>query len=71
MCIICPKSCVPPPVAQMIGSVIGIYNGKSFNQVEIRPEMLGHYLGELSITYKVCRQLTLPLLARIRDPPIC
>lgn len=36
----------------MIGSVIGIYNGKSFNSVEIRPEMVGHYLGELSITYK-------------------
>ncbi|CAG9463662.1 unnamed protein product [Pedinophyceae sp. YPF-701] len=37
---------------EMIGSVIGIYNGKTFNQVEIRPEMVGHYLGELSITYK-------------------
>lgn len=37
---------------EMIGSVIGIYNGKVFNQVEIRPEMIGHYLGEFSITYK-------------------
>ena len=37
---------------EMIGSVIGIYNGKTFNQVEIRPDMVGHYLGELSITYK-------------------
>ncbi|EEB09081.1 40S ribosomal protein S15 [Schizosaccharomyces japonicus yFS275] len=37
---------------EMIGSVVGIYNGKVFNQVEIRPEMVGHYLGEFSITYK-------------------
>ncbi|CAH8600586.1 unnamed protein product [Schistosoma haematobium] len=37
---------------EMIGSVVGVYNGKSFNTVEIRPEMLGHYLGEFSITYK-------------------
>ena len=29
-------------VPEMIGSVVGIYNGKAFNQVEIRPEMLGH-----------------------------
>lgn len=36
---------------EMIGSVVGIYNGKTFNQVDIRPEMVGHYLGEFSITY--------------------
>jgi small subunit ribosomal protein S15e len=39
-------------VPEMIGSVIGIYNGKVFNQVEIKAEMVGHYLGEFSITYK-------------------
>lgn len=39
-------------VPEMIGSVIGIYNGKTFNQVEIKPEMVGHYLGEFSISYK-------------------
>ncbi|GMG35064.1 unnamed protein product [Ambrosiozyma monospora] len=38
-------------VPEMIGSVIGIYNGKVFNTVEIKPEMVGHYLGEFSITY--------------------
>ena len=27
--------------------------GKVFNQVEIKPEMVGHYLGEFSITYKL------------------
>ncbi|KAI9204304.1 ribosomal protein S19-domain-containing protein [Polychytrium aggregatum] len=39
-------------VPEMIGSVVGVYNGKVFNQVEIKPEMVGHYLGEFSITYK-------------------
>jgi small subunit ribosomal protein S15e len=39
-------------VPEMIGSVIGIYNGKIFNTVEIKPEMTGHYLAEFSISYK-------------------
>uniref|UniRef100_A0A3B3CH44 40S ribosomal protein S15 n=1 Tax=Oryzias melastigma TaxID=30732 RepID=A0A3B3CH44_ORYME len=37
---------------EMVGSMVGVYNGKTFNQVEIKPEMCGHYLGEFSITYK-------------------
>ena len=40
-------------VPEMIGSVIGIYNGNLFNTVEIKPEMTGHYLAEFSISY-VC-----------------
>ena len=40
-------------VPEMTGSVVGVYNGKTFNQVEIKPEMVGHYLGEFSISYKV------------------
>lgn len=39
-------------VPEMIGSVVGIYSGKEFNQVEIKPEMVGHYLGEFSISYR-------------------
>eukprot|EP00210_Caulerpa_lentillifera_P005181 g4953.t1 len=39
-------------VPEMIGSVIGVHNGKTFNQVEIKPEMIGHYLGEFAISYK-------------------
>mmetsp|Transcript_3132 Transcript_3132/g.5011 ORF Transcript_3132/g.5011 Transcript_3132/m.5011 type:complete len:157 (+) Transcript_3132:60-530(+) len=39
-------------VPEMIGSVVGVYNGKSFTAVEVKPEMLGHYIGEFSITYK-------------------
>ncbi|XP_055642298.1 uncharacterized protein LOC129779067 [Toxorhynchites rutilus septentrionalis] len=39
-------------VPEMVGSIVGIYNGKTFNQAEIKPEMIGHYLGEFSVTYK-------------------
>ncbi|MEJ1273772.1 hypothetical protein NN561_004644 [Cricetulus griseus] len=37
---------------ETVGSMVSVYNGKTFNQVEIKPEMIGHYLGEFSITYK-------------------
>ncbi|KAK4857075.1 hypothetical protein QYF36_024259 [Acer negundo] len=30
-------------VPEMIGSLIGVYNGKTFNQVAIKPEMISHY----------------------------
>ncbi|KAI3450387.1 hypothetical protein Pfo_007052 [Paulownia fortunei] len=39
-------------VLEMIGSVLGVYNGKTFNPVEIKPEMISHYLAEFSISYK-------------------
>lgn len=42
-------------VPEMIGTVVGVHNGKTFNQVEVKPEMIGHYLGEFSITYKPVR----------------
>ena len=35
---------------EMVGKTIEIYNGKAFNRVEIIPEMVGHYLGEYSLT---------------------
>lgn len=41
-----------PVVPEMIGSTIGVYNGKSFITVEIRPEMVGHFLKEFSLSYK-------------------
>lgn len=34
----------------MIGRTIGIHNGKSFENVVIMPQMVGHRLGELSLT---------------------
>eukprot|EP01092_Planopodium_desertum_P002950 TRINITY_DN14_c0_g1_i1.p1 TRINITY_DN14_c0_g1~~TRINITY_DN14_c0_g1_i1.p1 ORF type:complete len:246 (-),score=73.05 TRINITY_DN14_c0_g1_i1:103-801(-) len=39
-------------VPEMIGSIIGVHNGKAFNPIEIKPGMVGHYLGEFSVTYK-------------------
>ncbi|KAH8234146.1 hypothetical protein KR038_002216, partial [Drosophila bunnanda] len=39
-------------VPEMTGSIIGVYNGKDFGQVEVKPEMIGHYLGEFALTYK-------------------
>jgi small subunit ribosomal protein S15e len=42
-------------VPEMIGSIVGVYNGKVFNQVEIRAEMVGRYLAEFSISYKPTR----------------
>merc|ERR1712001_157735 len=39
-------------VPEMTGSVVGVHNGKTYTQVEIKPEMIGRYLGEFSITYK-------------------
>uniref|UniRef100_A0A7S0V2S5 40S ribosomal protein S15 n=1 Tax=Hemiselmis tepida TaxID=464990 RepID=A0A7S0V2S5_9CRYP len=39
-------------VPEMIGSVVGVYNGKSYVGVEIKAEMIGTYLAEYSITYK-------------------
>merc|ERR1711924_327831 len=38
-------------VPEMIGSVVGVYNGKNYINVEIKPDMVGHYLAEFSITY--------------------
>jgi len=42
-------------VPEMVGSIIGIYNGKMFCGVEMKPEMIGMYLGEFAITYKPVR----------------
>ena len=42
-------------VPEMIGNVVGVYNGKQLINVEIKPGMIGHYLVEFSITYKPIR----------------
>jgi small subunit ribosomal protein S19 len=36
----------------MVGATIGVYTGKEFLQVQVKPEMIGHYLGEYAITNK-------------------
>lgn len=40
---------------EMIGSVLGVYNGLGFTELEVRAEMVGHHIGEFSITYKPIR----------------
>lgn len=42
-----------PILPQMVGAKVGVYNGKTFVQVEIKPRMIGHYLGEFSPTHKL------------------
>jgi len=37
---------------EMVGITLLVHNGKDFVQVEIKPEMIGHYLGEFAITNK-------------------
>jgi small subunit ribosomal protein S19 len=33
----------------MVGITISVYNGKEFIAVEVKPQMIGHYLGEYSM----------------------
>jgi len=37
-------------VPRMVDFTINVYNGKQYNQIKIIPEMLGHRLGEFSLT---------------------
>jgi small subunit ribosomal protein S19 len=35
---------------EMVGTSIGVHDGKTFAVLEIMPEMIGHYLGEYALT---------------------
>lgn len=35
-------------VPEMVGKTISVYNGQEYTDVEIEPEMIGHYLGEFT-----------------------
>ncbi len=35
-----------------VGRKIAVYNGKAFVEITVQPEMIGHYLGEFSMTRK-------------------
>jgi len=37
---------------EFVGLKVGIYNGRNYDIVDIRPEMIGHYLGEFALTRK-------------------
>ncbi len=41
-----------PIIPEMIGLTIEVYNGKEYIPVKVKPEMLGHYLGEFALTRK-------------------
>jgi len=37
---------------EMVGTTVLVHSGKDFVSVEIKPEMIGHYLGEFAVTNK-------------------
>lgn len=39
-------------IPKMVGLKFGVYRGNSFETIEVMPEMLGHYLGEMVLTRK-------------------
>jgi len=39
-----------PVLPVMVGLTFAVHTGQEFERVEIRPEMLGHYLGEFQLT---------------------
>ncbi len=39
----------------MVGEKIAVYRGKEFVYVDIKPEMIGHYLGEFALTRKAVK----------------
>jgi len=41
-----------PIIPQFVGKKISIYNGKEFKEFEIKPEMIGHFIGEFVLTRK-------------------
>lgn len=40
---------------EMVGATLLVHNGKEFVPIEIKPSMIGHYLGEFAITNKPVR----------------
>ncbi len=44
------RSCEISP--EMVGYVFGVHNGKDFIEVRVTEEMVGHRLGEFSLTRK-------------------
>ena len=44
------RNCIIVP--EMVGSVVDVYGGKYWNSVEVKADMIGHYLAEFSLTYK-------------------
>ena len=41
-----------PIIPEFVGKTVQLYNGKEFSPIDIKPEMIGHYLGEFAMTRK-------------------
>lgn len=41
-----------PILPEFVGRKVAVHNGKEFKEIEIKPEMIGHYLGEFAMTRK-------------------
>lgn len=41
-----------PILPDFVGKKVMVHNGKEFISLEIKPEMIGHYLGEFALTRK-------------------
>ncbi|CAM4593631.1 unnamed protein product, partial [Lepidochelys kempii] len=61
-----------PEMVSIVGnvgvySIVGVYNDKTFNQVEIKPEMIGHYLDSL-LSYPTLEEDVSWNSAEVRGP---
>ena len=41
-----------PIIPEFVGKTVSVYNGKEFKDIEIKPEMIGHFIGEFVVTRK-------------------
>ena len=41
-----------PIIPQFVGKTVSVYDGKEFKDIEIKPEMIGHFIGEFVVTRK-------------------
>ena len=39
-----------PILPEFVGRRIAVHNGQNFVEIDIKPEMIGHYLGEFAVT---------------------
>lgn len=44
------RDCIVLP--SMVQSIVNVHSGRAYTPVEIRPEMIGYYLGEFAMSYK-------------------
>ena len=47
------RNCIIVP--EMCNSIVDVYGGKYWNPVEVKADMVGHFLAEFSLTYKPIR----------------